>query len=569
MDEIKKALSKEVKNRTALTFLYKEWVEKRAEEDEFSESLELLHNEGAIDLITEFKAIDKDDPDYDFFMLQDLFCKILPSLNSPIDEVCACVKHIIKEAGNDLAATRIIEPFADYCRAHISDIPRIIELELGNFDPHAELLSTVLRVGAEVEFNKYVDSVLSLLNNKQAEIVRAAIFTIGKINFENQPKSLERCFKEVSNIASGNSNDNLFYNTLTALFNLYSQKQSLCNVLVEFINDNKDENHVQFTHEAISILLRERIQLPVELETALLDTAIAVLPSSGGSINLFDTYLSEKVRNGHLQLVIDTLESVLIGSDFEITISEFSTTARELRGADINKLSETVTQWLLKRETGFALAAKDLIKTEKEGGIELWFHNSTLMREKDSPHEYLARKTCGWFFNRPITAASLILSLSDSCPVKVRNEISDILFNPILISFSGSVKSYLESQEKTAPSSVKKICSNLLKKLDAYHKGLKAAFELKELKPSEEQLFTRNRKQQNEMNEVMQEARRKSFFAGMFSESVVLYGNKSIQYIYHGEQSSRQVVPFHTHSVSTEFPSMANLDPHSLEEKLH
>ena len=57
-----------------------------------------------------------------------------------------------------------------------------------------------------------------------------------------------------------------------------------------------------------------------------------------------------------------------------------------------------------------------------------------------------------------------------------------------------------------------------------------------------------------------------SLFAG--NESVLLYGNKSIHYIHHGDQKTRQEVPLSEISTSFEFASMHNLDPHGLENMI-
>ena len=52
------------------------------------------------------------------------------------------------------------------------------------------------------------------------------------------------------------------------------------------------------------------------------------------------------------------------------------------------------------------------------------------------------------------------------------------------------------------------------------------------------------------------------------NESVLLYGNKSIYYVHHGDEKTRQEMPLQEISHSFEFASMFNLDPHGLENML-
>ena len=72
------------------------------------------------------------------------------------------------------------------------------------------------------------------------------------------------------------------------------------------------------------------------------------------------------------------------------------------------------------------------------------------------------------------------------------------------------------------------------------------------------------------MNESMKKARSASLLTSLFAgnESVLLYGNKSIHYIHHGKQKTRQEVPLSEISTSFELPSMHNVDPHGLENML-
>ncbi len=81
------------------------------------ESMSALHNEGAIDLIAEFKKLRRQGSGPDFFLTRNSFEKTLPYLNAPLQNVMDCVAHLSAEAGQDMAANWIFASFIDYCAA--------------------------------------------------------------------------------------------------------------------------------------------------------------------------------------------------------------------------------------------------------------------------------------------------------------------------------------------------------------------------------------------------------------------------------------------------------------------
>ncbi|WP_128784475.1 hypothetical protein [Photobacterium chitinilyticum] len=68
----------------------------------------------------------------------------------------------------------------------------------------------------------------------------------------------------------------------------------------------------------------------------------------------------------------------------------------------------------------------------------------------------------------------------------------------------------------------------------------------------------------------MKQARQKSFLSSLFgdNESVLLYGNKSIHYVYRREGKTRQEMPLQQIKHSFELASMQNIDPYGLDDKL-
>lgn len=211
--------------------------------------------------------------------------------------------------------------------------------------------------------------------------------------------------------------------------------------------------------------------------------------------------------------------------------------------------------------------ASDLLR-DSDKGISIGFDPAYVTKESKGVHLFLARKACGWFFNQPKTAISLIESLILGAPEDELIEIQQLIFHPLCVSYPGSICDHLERLNKSKEDRVKQIATTVLSEYEKYQASVKEAFKINELSPSEQDRHTYWRHHNKLMSESMKQARSKSFFTSLLgvNESILLYGNKSIHYVHHGEQKTRQEVPLSEISTSFEFASMYNLDPHGLED---
>ncbi|HCA5369890.1 TPA: hypothetical protein MW699_003677, partial [Acinetobacter baumannii] len=143
-------------------------------------------------------------------------------------------------------------------------------------------------------------------------------------------------------------------------------------------------------------------------------------------------------------------------------------------------------------------------------------------------------------------------------------KIAEIVFNPLCISYPRKVTEYL-NKYKEQLSTEKLLCvEKILEKLEKYHQGLEASYSLKELRISPSEHFEYRRHHQQSMNKAYAEARKKSVFAGLFTENTLLYGKSTAFIIQTSEGSQRQTMPLQSFSRKIDFPSMEILDSTSL-----
>lgn len=181
--------------------------------------------------------------------------------------------------------------------------------------------------------------------------------------------------------------------------------------------------------------------------------------------------------------------------------------------------------------------AADLLRDSNKG-ISIGFDISSLTNESKGVHLFLARKACGWFFNQPKTAISLIESLILTATEDELNNIQRLIIHPLCVSYPGSICDHINTLKESKEERIKQLASHVLSEYEEYQTSVRSALKIHELIPSEQDRHTYWRYHNKLMSESMTKARSKSFFTSLFAgnESVLLYGNKSIHYIHHGEK---------------------------------
>lgn len=132
-----------------LLLIYKASLDNRHSNDTFTEELAKLHNEGSVDVISAFRSLQNNpDTGVDFWLTRHMLEKVLPKLDAPILQVMECVLHLVKEAGQDMAAGTLISPFIDFCAAHTSRPEEALKLIKEFIDKYVAFLGSTLIAGA-------------------------------------------------------------------------------------------------------------------------------------------------------------------------------------------------------------------------------------------------------------------------------------------------------------------------------------------------------------------------------------------------------------------------------------
>jgi hypothetical protein len=137
------------------------------------------------------------------------------------------------------------------------------------------------------------------------------------------------------------------------------------------------------------------------------------------------------------------------------------------------------------------------------------------------------------------------------------------------MNYTGSMREYVAKQAGRESGKVKETIDKALASIEKYLEDLRSVSSLPALHPSQSQRESYRRQYGRTMAESMRAAEKQSVFYGLFSRSTLLYGRKSINYIYAGDgQPKRMELPLTSHSVKMEFPRMYNLDPDGVDYML-
>ncbi|TLS76795.1 HEAT repeat domain-containing protein [Photobacterium damselae] len=565
MDDLKVQLTHAYKDGNFFEFIREIYYQDLKDEKLLPGILTELHNKGQLNLVELFHSLKNETKNHDFFSVRQVFEDVLPHINAPVKDVADCVKHLTLEAGQDMAAYMLLSPFREFCKSDNSRSQDLLEFALTDIDQEFDHLSTAIEAGASNDEIFYTNQAIELLSNENELVKQRAIFALGKIIYRDE-KLLDPVAKAILKASISSPSDIILATSMRALFAIISQSSDLECLFLEFLSTHFEHLSDRYVHAASEILSYDGKKVSANVEPELLNICSYTKPENKATINNIDYALARILKRNDYDDCVTFLERLFELSNYQLSVKHFDRFVSELHNNKDTYLSSLLTRWLLSKKVALGKYAADLFR-DPDNGASIKFDVACFINESKGVHLFLARKACGWFFNHPKTAISLIESLIIGAPDDELKGIQQLIFHPLCVSYPGSIRDHLETMNESKEKMVKQIASDVLAEYEEYQASVKAALKINELRPSEQDRHTYWRYHNKLMNESMKKARSKSFFTSLFAgnESVLLYGNKSIHYIHHGEQKTRQEVPLSEISTSFELASMHNPEgsPHN------
>jgi hypothetical protein len=393
---------------------------------------------------------------------------------------------------------------------------------------------------------------------------------LGRINYSTEFNLISKAIKCFEKTIDKEHDDNLLGNLIKGVFNLFLQSEILKDKITSLISNALSKGDEYSIHAASELFFFNHKELPDDLMRVLFKYFLEINPANTQTLKNIDYGLAKSFKKAQAKEGIEFLESLLTTYSKDIAPKVFGSTLRELYKNENKILDKLLTMWLLKGKQPLCLFIREVVSLQAENDIILAVDKSSLIPHNFIQHIFLARKIVGYLFFKPLTAASLLVSLMENISDdETLEQLSLLLFEPLLINYPGKVMKFLKLKAEEVPSGQKKYIEDAILYYNDYLNGLKSTGQIVELHPSQTQRDEHMRHFSRIMSDSMKEAEKKSIWQSLCSKSVLLYGNKSINYVYgSGEKPKRMELSLQSHETKMEFPRLENIDPFGLDYML-
>ena len=247
--------------------------------------------------------------------------------------------------------------------------------------------------------------------------------------------------------------------------------------------------------------------------------------------------------------------------DEKITLDSFRTTASELKRNNQQRLYEIIVSWFLSGSTALCDNVTHLIPFDEERPFDA---NIASFELTPAQQVFLCRKAIGFLFTRPVICCSILVSVLRGGDKDAADEVTDLLFEPMLVNYSGKTIDYLKEIATGDPAYA--AVNKALERHQAYFSGLESTGSIKELHPSDYERDVVRQRTYDEMRAAQKAAEHQSVLLSVVHRSTLLYGKRSLTYVLDSDGSRRAVaMDLQSVGVSFEMPRHDVLDPAGLD----
>lgn len=540
------------------------------ERDDLARELAAIHNEGLVDVVAAFEGLKNSAPGGpDFFLTRHVFEKALPHLSAPVASVMRCVLGLCREAGQDMAAGTIFNSYIEFCAKDAARPREALKLIEANPDALADMLAATVAAGSQLDNPYYLAELLRLNRHPDIEVRRRTVFAVARIQWPKGASVPDIAITALEETVAEETDDRTLGSAIKSAFALFEQDKTLVDRILALIGAALAKGDEYTLHAASELLWLNTKELPAVLLRLLLMNLKRVKPGNIGTLNNVDLGIAHLLKRDDPEEGLRFLEELLTAHEGRLKVEILDSAASAIRESS-PLMGKVLTRWFLRGERVQCEAVREIAGTHLGDDFRIEIDASEL-KPADYVHVlFVARKAIGYFFMQPVTAASVVISLLRHAPDDETLEaLGDLLFDPLLLNYPGGTRDYVEEQMGCESGKTKETIENALGAIEQYLQVLRAVPELPALYAGQAQRESYRRHMSESMAKSMKAAEKKSIFLNLFARSTLLYGNKSINYIYAGGGEPRRMeIPLVKHGVSMELPRMDNIDPYGLDYML-
>lgn len=183
-------------------------------------------------------------------------------------------------------------------------------------------------------------------------------------------------------------------------------------------------------HQAARALCLHGGVLQPDIIASLLNALLSVEPSNKGTMKELDLGLIKLLENGHGEAAISYVTQLLSSPDGSIELSEFGAFTSTLLSGSKKQFNRVLVNWLLGCSLRLCHGLANALQGHNFGGPPLDLLAEDLAISP-ATQVFLCRKAIGWFFFKPTTAASVLVSVLRFCEPKTAFDVQNLLIESL------------------------------------------------------------------------------------------------------------------------------------------
>lgn len=535
--------------------------------DAFRAALTELHNNGTIDVLEPAQNIASSPIDqHQFFTVMHVYSDLIPGLEAEVPAMLAAVKALTARAGDDGTSGMPNGAFRTW--AEQGDRAKAMLAAVDPADPEDSAYVFIgLQALAKSDPADALTRALAYLEGPHAPSRSAAGKAIGTFAFATS-EARDAAVAALT-AAAPTADDNSLGHILTAICEIAWAHPEIAPRAAALIDASMAQVADQAIHQLSLELMFHGEGLGREIVESLTAIMHKVPMANQGTLTNIDAAAGKLINHKRLDEALALVSPLIAAHDALTSMETLDSTSYALLQLPPDQLAQVVMGWLLSPERNLGAATMALAGDHHGGAPLIVDIGDTALALDDADRILLAHRAVGWLFIHSITAASLLLGLLKGASEVATRAILDILFDPLLINYSGELAEWLTERAKTAAEPEQAVIANLLTRLEAYIEGLRKAGRISELRPSERERLIERHRHHRSMQEAHNAAEKKSVFLSIVSRSVLLYGNRSISYFEGPDGTTqRNEMKLHSFSHSIESPRLDILEQFDLDYTL-
>lgn len=523
-----------------------------------------IHNAGEFDILQlfagpEIEAIEG----HTFFTVQRFFCDLLPLIDATVSDVIKCANRLVQQAGSDGAANIPYGSFREWC-ARRADRPReALAMIKENPDEELGVLSFVLEAGAKYDQEAYVNEAIAFVGSARDHERLQAITALGRIDLSGNERLRTAVLDTLETVFASHKNDTDVANAVYSLLEIFARQPNVLSERVEHLLQGASKKPGPLTLHAFAHTLGQHCKyLTEKMFDSLLEASLDVNPEHAGTIDEIDSALAQIDLATHRERIAGFLEKFLLKQAGAVSVRAFDSFIHKLLNKHKDILGWLTCKWFLKGDYALCNAIAEIVQGGGQDDFELYADMSA-MKLTDHERVFVSRKALGYLIITPVAASSFLVSALRSAGDEAAAAISNLLFDPLLINYSGRPRELLETLSNNKEDPAAPHIDPALKRLDRYLESLRSIERLPELEPSERQRRIEMERRLEVFSSAFNKAQESSVLLSLVHKSVVLYGNRTVDYIRADETGKKRRIEtqMHAHETSIDWPRLDTIDP--------